>query len=57
MMNLSLLHERLMLLKQERDELIGQVNAYNGAVQECEYWIAQMEESGSAALELVEDEE
>mgnify|MGYP001566969852 CR=1 FL=1 len=33
---------RLAQLKTERDAAIANINAYNGAIQDCEHWLSQM---------------
>ncbi len=36
----ELLRERIAKLKNEREELVHQLIAYDGAIQDCEYWLA-----------------
>jgi len=46
-MNKEKLNERIALLTAERDQLLNQIHAYSGAIQECQHWLAQMEEEES----------
>lgn len=39
------LQARLTELQKGRDQAMANVNAYDGAIQECQYWISQVEES------------
>ena len=34
---------RIELLKKERETLMANVMIYNGAIQDCEFWIAQFD--------------
>jgi len=38
------LTERLDRLKREKSQLIASVNAYDGAIQECLYWLGKLKE-------------
>jgi len=44
--------ERLAKLKAEREQLIANLNAYNGAIQDCEYWLSVLEDGENNDLEL-----
>ena len=48
---------RIKRLTEERDQLIANVNAYNGAIQEATYWFAllEKEESEKAPSSLLKD--
>ena len=35
--------KRIELLRKEREITIANVNAYNGAIQEAEYWLKQLD--------------
>ncbi|MBW2672587.1 MAG: hypothetical protein JRD89_04110 [Deltaproteobacteria bacterium] len=39
-----MIEQRLAKLKAEREQLIANLNAYNGAIQDCEYWLKLTEE-------------
>jgi hypothetical protein len=43
----GMVETRRTALVQQRDDLIGQVNACLGAIQDCEYWITQIEAQAS----------
>jgi len=34
------------MLKAERERLVANLNAYNGAIEDCEYWLTQLDEQG-----------
>jgi hypothetical protein len=34
------IQERLTKLNAERDQMLANLNVYNGAIQDCEYWLA-----------------
>jgi len=36
---------RLAQLRSDKTELVANVHAINGAIQDCEYWLAQLEET------------
>jgi len=40
--------ERLAKLKAEREQLIANLNAYNGAIQDCEYWLSVLDKEGES---------
>jgi len=40
--------ERLAKLKAEREQLLANLNAYNGAIQDCEYWLSVLDKEGEA---------
>jgi len=44
--------ERLAKLKAEREQLIANLNAYNGAIQDCEYWLSVLEDGENNDMEL-----
>ena len=37
------LEERLEQLQREREQLVANIHAYGGAIQECEYWLRQLD--------------
>jgi hypothetical protein len=43
--NIESLRDRLETLKKGREQAIADVNAYGGAIQECEYWIKYLQEN------------
>ena len=42
MITKEMIEERLATLTSERDQLINNVNAYNGAIQDAQYWIEKL---------------
>lgn len=44
MITCEMLEKRIELLMTERDHLQAQVHAFTGAIQDCEYWLKQLEE-------------
>ncbi|MDO8794385.1 MAG: hypothetical protein Q7J25_07185 [Vicinamibacterales bacterium] len=40
---------RIRQLRIEREQAIGTVNAYNGAIQDCEWWLQQIEGEATAS--------
>ena len=44
MITIEIIEKRKEQLEAERTELIGRIQAYNGAIQDCEYWIEQTKE-------------
>jgi len=47
-----MLLERLAKLKAEREQLVANLNAYNGAIQDCEYWLSVLEGGENNDVEL-----
>jgi hypothetical protein len=41
MITREMIDARRVQLESERDELIAKLHAYTGALQDCEYWLAQ----------------
>lgn len=39
------LTQRLQALTQERDKIIANVHAFNGAIEDCKYWLAEFEKA------------
>ena len=39
-----MVEKRLEQLTAERDQLVANLQAYNGAIQDCEYWLNQLAE-------------
>jgi len=39
------IEQRLAKLKAEREQLLANLNAYNGAIQDCEYWLGLIDQS------------
>jgi hypothetical protein len=37
------LQKRLELLKKQREQLLANISAYNGAIEECKYWLKEIE--------------
>jgi len=37
------LDERLNTLMRERDQIIANLHAYEGAIEDCKYWLSQLE--------------
>lgn len=42
------LEARLVLLKQQYDQMVANANATGGAIQECQYWLDQMKAAEAA---------
>jgi uncharacterized coiled-coil DUF342 family protein len=49
--------KRLAALKAKRDELSSNVNAYNGAIEDCEFWLAKLPERAELRAVPAEPEE
>jgi hypothetical protein len=45
----AMLDQRLGQLKAAREQALANLNAYDGAIQECNYWISQIEAAEKAA--------
>jgi len=43
MITREMIEARKQQLEAERDELIAKLHAYTGALQDCEYWLEQIE--------------
>ena len=43
-MNRELLEKRLVELVEQRDQMIANINLVLGAIQDCEYWLSQIDE-------------
>ena len=56
-MNKQLLQERMEKLIKERRALVDNVNAYNGAIEDCNYWLKQLETSVTPSLVTNEKKE
>jgi len=48
MLTKEMIEQRLAKLKAEREQLIANLNAYNGAIQDCEYWLSVLDKEGEA---------
>jgi len=46
----KMLSERLAKLKAEREQLLANLNAYNGAIQDCEYWLKLIDQPEEAEV-------
>lgn len=42
----ELIRERIAKLKAEREEIVHQLIAFDGALQDCDYWLALAESPG-----------
>jgi len=42
MMTPETIHQRLELLRAERDRMVADLNAIDGAIQDCEYWFNEV---------------
>ena len=49
------LAERLTTLQKQREQAIANANALNGAIQECQFWIAKLEEAEKKSLKPEEN--
>lgn len=49
MITLEMMQERLANLQEERDQLQKNLYAYDGAIQDCQYWIGQLEQMAKRA--------
>ena len=45
MINREQIEERLAQLRSDKTELVAIVHAINGAIQDCEYWLALLDET------------
>uniref|UniRef100_A0A6M3IEM1 Uncharacterized protein n=1 Tax=viral metagenome TaxID=1070528 RepID=A0A6M3IEM1_9ZZZZ len=36
---------RLADLRAQREQLVGNLNAFNGAIQDCEFWLAEVDKA------------
>lgn len=43
------LEARLVELQQGRDQAMANVNAYNGAIQECQHWLDWLDKQGTSS--------
>jgi len=43
-MNKTKIQDRIKLLETERDQVKASLVAYEGAIQDCQYWLKQLEE-------------
>ena len=50
----EVLQQRLGQLQQAREQAIANVNALNGAIQECTYWIDQIEAAEKPPVKIEE---
>lgn len=44
-MNVQKLKDRIKLLEQEREQLKGNLAAYEGAIQDNKYWLSELEKN------------
>ena len=49
-MTKELLNERIKTLMQQRAQLLDNVNAFNGAIQDCEYWLRELDKPVTATI-------
>lgn len=42
MITLEMLEERLKMYRDQLEQIQAQANAYEGAIQDCQYWIEQI---------------
>lgn len=47
MITLEMLEERLKQYKDQLEQIQAQANAYEGAIQDCAYWIEQLKKDDS----------
>jgi len=47
----ELFQQRIAYLEHQRDQMIANVNALDGAIQECAFWLKQLEEAEKKAKE------
>ena len=47
MINREQIEARLAQLRSDKVELVANVHAINGALQDCEYWLTQLEETAT----------
>lgn len=55
LMDKEQLAERLTTLQKQREQAIANANALNGAIQECQFWIAKLEEAEKKSLKPEEN--
>jgi hypothetical protein len=48
-MELDKLKERLVKLEEARNQAVAQINAIIGSMEECRYWISQLENTDKGA--------
>ncbi len=51
MITVAALQERLAKLHRDREVLVANLNAFNGAIEECEYWLHQLDGNEAADAE------
>ena len=49
MITREMIEARKKQLERERDELIAKIHAYTGALQDCEYWLEQVDKQQDQA--------
>jgi len=49
-MTIAALEKRKAELQAQQNQFIANTNAINGAIQDCDYWIAQIKQAEAAAL-------
>lgn len=42
-MDKELVLRRLQQLKKEREQMVANIHAYDGGIQDCEYWLSQFD--------------
>lgn len=47
MITVAALQERLAKLHRDREVLVANLNAFNGAIEECEYWLHQLDDEAA----------
>ena len=53
-LSIKTFEERLVKLQRERDQLVANINAYDGAIQECKYWLELLEKQEQSGIKSEE---
>ena len=48
-MDKELVQQRLQQLKTEREQMVANIHAYDGGIQDCEYWLSVLDNKNKEA--------